>query len=39
MCEIDANAQDQWLVKGQRVSYGLHNGPEGLQARCVMPLT
>lgn len=37
--EIVANAQDQSLAKGQRVSYGLDSGPEGLQARRVMPLT
>lgn len=39
MREIASDAHDRSLAKGQRVSYGLNSGPEGLQARRVMPLT
>lgn len=37
--EIDTGGGEQSLVKGQRVTYGMVTGPEGMQARSVMPLT
>ena len=37
--EIATGGGEQSLVKGQRVTYGMVTGPEGMQARSVMPLT
>ena len=36
---IATGGGEQSLVKGQRVTYGMVTGPEGIQARSVMPLT
>jgi CspA family cold shock protein len=37
--EIATGGGEQSLVKGQRVTYDVITGPEGMQARSVMPLT
>lgn len=37
--EIASGGGEPSLVKGQRVTYGMVTGPEGIQARIVMPLT
>lgn len=37
--EIASDGGEPTLVKGQRVTYDVNTGPEGIQARSVMPLT
>lgn len=37
--EIDTGGGEQSLMMGQRVTYDVFTGPEGMQARSVMPLT